>query len=100
MTLFFVTFSDNLPTVLKIHYHMDIFQHQCPSIGNTCGSSMQNYELKGLPTLWRKFLTDIILCSHVASEPLFMEIFSEMLLKKLINTMFMAEPEAKSQLIH
>ena len=77
MTVFLLPFQ-------RIYWHcwgypfIWILQQQCPSVGNACGFNTKNYEAKDLPALWEKLLTDIK-CSHVASEPLFMEIVNEVL---------------------
>ena len=56
-----------------------------------------NYDPR-IPALWEKLLTDIK-CSHVASEPLIMEIVTEILFEKWIEAMFTAEPEESTEVI-
>ena len=51
---------------------------------------------KDLPDLWKTFLTNTE-CSHVTSEPLFMEIVNEALFEKLIEAMYRVEPEESTQ---
>lgn len=51
---------------------------------------------KDLPDLWKALLTNIK-CSHVTSEPLFMEIVNEALFEKLIEATFRVEPEESTQ---
>ena len=91
----FVTFSENLLVLLRVPFHMDT-PATMPKRRERMWVQYAKLRAKDLPDLWKTFLTNIK-CSHVTSEPLFMEIVNEVLFEKLIEAMFRAEPEESTQ---
>ena len=89
MTIIFVIFSENLLALLRVPLRMDT----PASISkrrehNIMWVHYARLQAKDLPDhLWKTFLTNIK-CSHVTSEPLFMEIVNEALFEKLIEAMY------------
>ena len=73
----FVTFSDSLLSLLKTPLRLDT-PATMPKRRERMWIEYARLRAEDLPVLWKKFLTDIK-SSHVASEPLFMEIVNESL---------------------
>ena len=93
----FVNFSDSLLSLLRTPLCLDT-PAAMPKRREHMWVEYARLRAEDLPGLWKKFLTDIK-SSHVASEPLFMEIVNEAIFEKLIEETFKTEPESHSQVV-